>query len=288
MATTAMAGRNDMASPARDPAACLGPSSSDAAHPAAPPDGVANVVQSPSSNATAAAPANLYEPLPSGAAQPAQETPPPPPAALTDAPPAEEDRGAPGQDTRCCKQVAQRLWLHARGAAQPATPEAATTQPDMPGDGAAQPAMHAGGPAQPAMSTGGAVRLFTQGHLQEVANSRHIVGCDVAKAALQTLLHHHHGDTLPGAADITDGAAFDWLPWMAHIESAPDVSKVCVVRWEPQGAPEAVFCYGKNMYSTLVPRTARCTDSCRTTRFRLYMESLLHNRPVAVCGPCGC
>ena len=50
MPTTAMAGRNDMASPARDPAACLGPSSSDAAHPAPPPDGVANVVQSPSSN----------------------------------------------------------------------------------------------------------------------------------------------------------------------------------------------------------------------------------------------
>ena len=89
------------------------------------------------------------------------------------------------------------MWLLARGAAQPATPGAATTQPDVPGDGAPQPAMHGGGPAQPAMSSGGAVRLFTQGHLQEAANSRQIVGCDVAKAALQTLLHHHHGDTLP-------------------------------------------------------------------------------------------
>ena len=82
-----------MASPARDPAACLGPSSSSAAHPASPPDGGPNVAQSLSSSATAAGPANFYEPLP-------------PPAALTDAPPGEEDRGASGQDTGCWRGVA--------------------------------------------------------------------------------------------------------------------------------------------------------------------------------------
>ena len=101
----------------------------------------------------------------------------------------------------------------------------------------------------------------------------------------QMVSHHHHGDTLPGAADITDGAAFDWLPWMAHIESAPDVSKVCVVRWEPQGAPEAVFCYGKNMYSTLVPRTARYTGSSRTSRFRLYREANWMTEPLLSAAP---
>ena len=101
----------------------------------------------------------------------------------------------------------------------------------------------------------------------------------------QMVSHHHHGDTLPGAVDITDGAAFDWLPWVAHIESArdvirDDVCKVYVVRWEPHGAPEAVFCYGNNMCSTLVPRTVRCTESCRTTRFRLYRKAIWMTEPL--------
>ena len=158
--------------------------------------------------------------------------------------------------------------------------------------------------AQPVVPGGGAALLFTQGHLQEAANLRQNVGCDVARVALQTLLRHHHGETVPGAVDITDGAAFDWLPWVAGIEGAPDVirdgvCRVYVVRWEPllyvegvrcpeHGAPEAVFCYGSNMYRTLMPRTARCTGSCRTTRFTLYREAnwmtepLLSAAPVAV------
>ena len=171
-------------------------------------------------------------------------------------------------------------------------PGAAATQPDVPGGGAAQPAVPGGGAAQPAVPGGGAPLLFTQGHLQEAARSRQTVGRDEASAALQTLLHHHHGETAAGAVDITDGTAFDWLRWVAHIEGARDVirdgvRRVYVVRWEPDGAPEAVFCYGSNMYSTLMPRTARCTGSCRTTRFRLYREAnwmtepLLSEAPVA-------
>ena len=107
----------------------------------------------------------------------------------------------------------------------------------------------------------------------------------VALLSLPCLLHHHHGETLPGAIDMTDGVAFDWLPWGAHIESARDVIReaVCriyVVRWEPHGAQEAVFCYGKNMCSTLVPRTVRCTESCRTTRFRLYRKAFWMTEPL--------
>ena len=106
----------------------------------------------------------------------------------------------------------------------------------------------------------------------------------------QMVSHHHHGDTLPGAVDITDGAAFDWLPWVAHIESArdvirDDVCKVYVVRWEPHGAPEAVFCYGNNTYSTLVPRNARYTGSSRTSRFRLYREANWMTEPLLSAAP---
>ena len=152
--------------------------------------------------------------------------------------------------------------------------------------------MPGGGPAHPAVSSGGPTQLFTQGHLQEAANSRRIVGCDVAKAALQTLLHHHHGETGPGAVDITDGRAVDWLRWVAHIEGARNVirdgvCRVYAVRWEGHGAPEAVFCYRNNTYSTLVPRTARYTGASKTTRFELYRdadwttEALLSAAPVA-------
>ena len=260
-----------------------------AAQSASPPDGVPNVAQSPSSSA-----------IPGGPAQPAEDAVPPPPAALTDVPAAEEDRYASGQDTflfsvtektpQRRQEVAQRLWLLARGAAQPAMPGAAATQPDVPRGGAAQPAVPGGGPAQPAVPGGGAALLFTQGHLQEAANSRQNVGCDVARVALQTLLRHHHGERVPGAVDITDGAVFDWLPCVACIEGAPDVirdgvRRVYVVRWQPDGAPEAVFCYSSNMYSTLMPRTARCTGSCRTTRFRLYTEANWMTEPLLSAAP---
>ena len=144
--------------------------------------------------------------------------------------------------------------------------------------------------AQPVVPGGGAALLFTQGHLQEAANLRQNVGCDVARVALQTLLRHHHGETVPGAVDITDGAAFDWLPWVAGIEGAPDVirdgvCRVYVVRWEPDGAPEAVFCYGNNTYSTLVPRTARYTGSKSRTRFVLYREANWVTEPLLSVAP---
>ena len=48
---------------------------------------------------------------------------------------------------------------------------------------------------------------------------------------------------------------------------------------------KAVFCYGNNMYSTLVPRTARCTGSCRTTRFRLYREAIWMTEPLLSAAP---
>ena len=179
-----------------------------------------------------------------------------------------------------------------RGAARPAVPGAAAAQPDVPDGGAVQPAVPGGGAAQPAMPGGGAPLLFTQGHLEEAARTRQPVGRDEASAALQTLLHHHHGETGPGAVDITDGRAVDWLRWVAHIEGARNVirdgvCRVYAVRWGGHGAPEAVFCYRNNTYSTLVPRTARYTGASKTTRFELYRdadwttEALLSAAPVA-------
>ena len=177
-------------------------------------------------------------------------------------------------------------------AAQPAVPGAAATQPDVAGGGAARPAVPSGDPAQPAAFAGDAPQLFTLVHLKEAARSRQVVGRDEASASFQTLLHYHHGETAPGAVDITDASAFDWPRWVAQIEGARDVirdgvHRVYVVRWTPGWAPEAVFCYGNYTYSTLVPRNARYTGSRIQTRFKLYSEAnwvtepLLHAAPVA-------
>lgn len=179
-----------------------------------------------------------------------------------------------------------------RAVAQPAVPEPGAAQPHVPRGGAAQTAVPDGGAAQPAETGGDAPLLFTQEHLQEAACSRQIVGRDEASAALQSLLHYHHGETAPGAVDITDGSAFDWLRWVAHIEGARDVirngvHRVYAVRWNPHWAPEAVFCYGNNTYSTLVPRKSRYTGSWSHARIVTHRnanwvtEPLLSAAPVA-------
>ena len=177
-----------------------------------------------------------------------------------------------------------------RGVAQPAKPQPPATQPDVPDGGAAQPAMPSGGAAQPAVPGGDAPLLFTLEHLQEAARSRQTVGRDEASAALQTLLHYHHGETVPGAVDITNGSAFDWLRWVAHIEGARDVirngvHRVYVVRWNPHWAPEAVFCYGNNTYSTVVPRNARYTGSRSRTRITMYREANWVTEPLLSAAP---
>ena len=150
--------------------------------------------------------------------------------------------------------------------------------------------MPGGGAAQPAVPGGDAPLIFTLGHLQEAARSRQTVGRDEASAAFQTLLHHHHGETAPGAVDITDGSAFDWLRWVAGIEGARGVMRhgvhrVYVVRWELNGAPEAVICYGNNTYSTLVPHTARYTRT-EQDAVCVLQRGQLDDRALAVCGPC--
>ena len=58
-----------------------------------------------------------------------------------------------------------------------------------------------------------------------------------------------------------------------------------VVRWEPHGAPEAVFCYGNNTYSTLVPRKARYTGSWSQTRFVIYSEANWVTEPLLSAAP---
>ena len=116
------------------------------------------------------------------------------------------------------------------------------------------------------------------------------MGRDEASAALQTLLHYHHGETDPGAVDITDGSAFDWLRWVAQIEGARDVMRngvhrVYVVRWRPHWAPEAVFCYGNNTYSTLVPRNARYNGSWSHTRIEVHRDANWMTEPLLSAAP---
>ena len=191
-----------------------------------------------------------------------------------------------------------------RGAAQPAVPGAAATQLDVPAGGAAQPAVPSGGAAQPAVPRGGAAQpavpggdaplLFTLEDLQAAMRDGRrpfrTVGRDEASAALQTLLRHHHGETAPGAVDITDGSAFDWLRWVAQIEGARNVIRygvvrVYVVRWEPNAAPEAVFCYRNQTYSTLVPCTARYTGSKSETHFEWHSNANWGTDPLLSVAP---
>ena len=177
-----------------------------------------------------------------------------------------------------------------RGGAQLAVPGAAATQLDVPAGGAAQPAVPRGGAAQPAVPGGDDALLFTMEHLQEAARSRQVVGRNEASAALQTLLHYHHGETAQGAVDITDGSAFDWPRWVAQIEGARNVirhgvHKVYVVRWEQDAAPEAVFCHGDHTYSTLVPCTARYTGSKSETHFEWHSNANWGTDPLLSVAP---
>ena len=178
------------------------------------------------------------------------------------------------------------------GVAQTAVPQPRATQPEVPGDGAAQPAMASGGAAQPAELGGDAPVLFTLDHLLEAARSRQTIGRNEASTAFQTLLHHYCGETVEGAVDITNGSAFDWPRWLAGIEGARNVirdgvHRVYVVRWTPNWAPEAVFCYGNYAYSTVQPSTVRYTGSRTQTPIRMYRnanwmtEPLLSAAPVA-------
>ncbi len=125
-----------------------------------------------------------------------------------------------------------------------------------------------------------------------IARSRRTIGRNEASVTLQMLLHHHHGEIDPGAVDITNGTACDWLRWVAGVEGASNVfrggvHRVYAVRWQPRGAPEAVFCYGNCTYSTLAPTFARYTGARNATRFELYgsgnwaTEPLLSEAPVA-------
>ena len=171
-----------------------------------------------------------------------------------------------------------------RGAAHPAAPGAPPTQQHAPGGGAAQPAASSGGRHAPLP--------FTWQRLQEASRLRHQVGRHEASAAFQTLLHHYHGAYTAGAVDITDGAAFDWIRWLAQLTCARDVigggvHRVYAVRWLPHQAPEAVFCYGNLTYCTLVPSLARYTSAQGRTRLTMYRhanwrtEGLLYEAPVA-------
>ena len=75
-----------------------------------------------------------------------------------------------------------------------------------------------------------------------------------------------------------------------HAVSARDairdgVHRVCVVHWEPHGAPEVVFCDGNNTCSTLVPRKARYTGAKSETRFVIYRKANWQTEPLLSAAP---
>ena len=58
------------------------------------------------------------------------------------------------------------------------------------------------------------------------------------------------------------------------------------VRWEPHGAPEAVFCYGNNKYSADASQRA-IHGLTERGALGVLQEGQLGDRAAAVCGPCG-
>ena len=157
--------------------------------------------------------------------------------------------------------------------------------------GLQQPPVAAGGAAQPAgLAAVAAARIFTEDDLRNAALSRTPVGRGEASAALQTLVHYHHGEGAPGAVDITEGSGFDWLRWVAGLEGAravfrDGVHRVYAVRWQPGGVAEAVFCYGSGRFAQLLPRKARYTGAQKTTSFVMNGESNWRTEPLLSAAP---
>ena len=116
------------------------------------------------------------------------------------------------------------------------------------------------------------------------------MGRDEASAALQTLVHYHHGELAPGAVDITEGSGFDWLRWVAVVEGAHSVirdgvHRVYAVRWEPEAEEEAVFCYSNGECGQLLPRCARYAGSTKQTRFEMNRGSNWRTEPLLSAAP---
>ncbi len=152
----------------------------------------------------------------------------------------------------------------------------------MPGAGAAQCAASSGGAAQPATPGSTAPRLFTLADLNQASSWRQIIRRPEATSAFQTLLHNHYGETAPGA--------FEWLRWLASLAGAREffqdsVHKVSAVRWEQDGGPEAVFCYGNGTYCTLAPHVAHYRGAKKQTRVRWYTKGNWATGPLLVAAP---
>ena len=120
----------------------------------------------------------------------------------------------------------------------------------------------AGGAAQPAgAAMVPAATLVTPEDLRKVPRGSATVSRKQASIALQSLLHHFHGEKARGAVDITAGSGFDWLTWVAQLQDATEiirdgVEKVYAVRWESGDTAEAVFCYHDGSFGKLPPSQA--------------------------------
>ncbi len=131
---------------------------------------------------------------------------------------------------------------------------------------------------------------MTLADLNQASSWRQIIRRPEATSAFQTLLHRQYGETAPGAIDITNGTAFEWLRWLASLAGAREVfqdsvHKVFAVRWEQDGAPEAVFCYGNGTYCTLAPHVAHYRGAKNQTRFRWYANGNWATEPLPVAAP---
>ena len=57
------------------------------------------------------------------------------------------------------------------------------------------------------------------------------------------------------------------------------------MRWEPYGAPDAVFCYSSGQFAKLLPRHARYTGALDYTHFEMVRESNWRAAPLLSAAP---
>ena len=95
------------------------------------------------------------------------------------------------------------------------------------------------------------------------------IGRNECTLALTTILNAC-GYKTTGAADITDGLAFDWKRYVAHITDNREITamqpeKVLVLRIKADELPRLAFCAGDTTWKTLQPQDAHYRNGSELT-----------------------
>ena len=100
--------------------------------------------------------------------------------------------------------------------------------------------------------------------------SQPLIGRKECTLALTTILDACWYETA-GAADITDGLAFDWKRYVAHIRDNHEITamqpeKVFALRIKADELPRLAFCAGDTTWKTLQPQDAHYRDGSELTQ----------------------